>query len=27
MATEQAITMVTLGRPFYLGMLYDVRSD
>ncbi|CAF3870903.1 unnamed protein product, partial [Adineta steineri] len=27
MATEQAITMVTLGRPFHLGMLYDVRSD
>ncbi|CAF1356296.1 unnamed protein product [Adineta steineri] len=27
MATEQGITMVTLGRPFHLGMLYDVRSD
>ncbi|CAF1025690.1 unnamed protein product [Adineta steineri] len=27
MATEQAITMVTLGRPFHLGMLYDLRSD
>ncbi|CAF0790320.1 unnamed protein product [Adineta steineri] len=27
MATEQVITMVTLGRPFHLGMLYDVRSD
>ncbi|CAF0948120.1 unnamed protein product [Adineta steineri] len=27
MATEQEITMVTLGRPFHLGMLYDVRSD
>ncbi|CAF0987132.1 unnamed protein product [Adineta steineri] len=27
MATEHEITMVTLGRPFHLGMLYDLRSD
>ncbi|CAF1425505.1 unnamed protein product [Adineta steineri] len=27
MAIQQTITMVTLGRPFHLGMLYDVRSD
>ncbi|CAF0842119.1 unnamed protein product [Adineta steineri] len=27
MATEHEITMVTLGRPFHLGMLYDVRND
>ncbi len=27
MAQQKPITMVTLGRPFHLGMLYDVRSD
>src|ERR1700677_4793769 len=27
MAQEQQIQMVTLGRPFHLGMLYDIRSD
>ncbi|CAF4082641.1 unnamed protein product, partial [Adineta steineri] len=27
MAIQQTITMVTLGRPFQLGMLYDIRSD
>jgi hypothetical protein len=27
MAQEQQITMVTLGRPLHLGMLYDIRSD
>ncbi|CAF0745737.1 unnamed protein product [Adineta steineri] len=27
MAIQQTITMPTLGRPFHLGMLYDVRND
>lgn len=27
MANHQPIPMVTLGRPFHLGMLYDIRSD
>ncbi|CAF0904510.1 unnamed protein product [Adineta steineri] len=27
MAIQQTITMVTLGRPFHLGMLYDTRND
>ncbi|CAF3771416.1 unnamed protein product [Adineta steineri] len=27
MAKQQAITMVALGRPFRLGMLYDARND
>ncbi|CAF4180058.1 unnamed protein product, partial [Adineta steineri] len=27
MAIQQTITMATLGRPFHLGMLYDIRSD
>ncbi|CAF4851564.1 unnamed protein product [Rotaria sp. Silwood1] len=27
MAKQELTTMVTLGRPFRLGMLYDMRSD
>jgi hypothetical protein len=27
MAKQEPITMVTLGRPLHLGMLYDIRSD
>lgn len=27
MADHQSIVMVTLGRPFHLGMLYDIRTD
>ena len=27
MGKQQPITMVTLGRPFRLGMLYDIRTD
>ena len=27
MADQQQIQMVTMGRPFHLGMLYDIRSD
>ena len=26
-ANHNPITMMTLGRPFHLGMLYDIRSD
>ncbi|CAF1223930.1 unnamed protein product [Rotaria sp. Silwood1] len=27
MAQQKPITMAALGRPFYLGMLYDARTD
>ncbi|CAF1489043.1 unnamed protein product [Adineta steineri] len=27
MASEKQVEVVTLGRPFHLGMLYDMRSD
>ena len=27
LAEQKPITMVTLGRPLYLGTLYDIRSD
>jgi hypothetical protein len=27
MADQPPITMVTLGRPFHLGTLYNMRSD
>ena len=27
MGEQQSITMVTLGRPFRLDMLYDIRTD
>ena len=27
MANNQETPLVTLGRPFHLGMLYDMRSE